>query len=102
MAGGRALGDLVKQRKTLVDLPLFNELSGKGGEHIGLSARGVGLVERGTSPMSSRRSTSFAPRWAPTSRRTRVPVPHLGTHEAVDNLAVDHGVHGRIDWTRKA
>ena len=37
MAGGRALGDLVEQRKTLVDLALFDELPARAVSTFGLS-----------------------------------------------------------------
>lgn len=97
VAGGRALGDLVKQRKTLVDLPLFNELSGKGGEHIRVvGLEGVGLVERGNI------ADFEQPLYLVLLLGGRQLLDELaylcltlGTHEPVDNLAVDHGVHGR-------
>ena len=103
MSGGRALGNLVEQRKTLVDLALLDELPGKG-QHIRIvGLEGVGLVER-------RHITDFEEpldlvllfgghQLLDELANLRLA---LGPHEPVDDLTVDHGVHAGIDWTRKA
>ena len=78
-------------------MPLFDELSGKGGEHIRVvGLEGVGLVER-------RHITDFEQPLDLVLLFGRCQLLDelaylrlaLGPHEPIDDLTVDHGVHGR-------
>ena len=97
MPGGRALGDLVEQRKTLINLPLLDELASKGGEDIRVvGLEGIGLIERRhVADLKQPLDLVLLLGGHQLLDELAYLRLALGTHEPVDDLAVDHGVYGR-------